>query len=166
MAKRILNRKELRADFDAAERVAPKEEEVEEEEEEDEDDDDEEAGDDDEEAAGGDDDEEGDADEPGDDDDEDAPKKKKKKKKVVKVKVAKVAKPRSRARAAKIVRMRVVWGVFDNSNRQVASYEYPRKKEAEEHAVRLTTGPGKTHFVQPVKEPIEEKKEKDEKKEK
>ena len=92
----------------------------------------------------------------GDEDDEEAPKKKKK---VKVVKAPKVAKPRSRSRAAKVVRMRLVWGVFDNSNRCVATYDYPKKKDADDHAARLTTGPGKTHFVQPVKEAIAEKKE-------
>ena len=52
---------------------------------------------------------------------------KKKKKKVVKVKV-KVAKPRARSRAAKVVRMRVVWGVFDNSNKCVATYDTPNAR--------------------------------------
>ena len=33
------------------------------------------------------------------------------------------------------------------------------RHEAEEHAARLTTDKKSTHFVQPVKEPIEEKKE-------
>jgi cobalamin biosynthesis protein CobT len=167
MAKRILNRREMRADFDAAETRNKEEEEQDEEEEDDDEEGDEEEGD--EEGEGADDeegsesgDEEGGG---GEDDDEEMPKKKKKKK-PAKVKVAKVAKPRSRSRAAKIVRMRVVWGVFDNSNKCVATYEYPRRKEADEHAVRLTTGPGKTHFVQPVKEAIEEPKEPKETKEK
>ena len=67
------------------------------------------------------------------------------------------AKPRSRA--AKVTRMKVVWGVFNNSNQRVAVYEYPKRKEADEHAARLTADKKSTHFVQPVKEPIEEKKE-------
>jgi hypothetical protein len=165
MGRRILNRKDLRADFDAAERRKDDEERDEEEEEGDEDEeegdeDEEEAGDEEEGAAAGDE-EEGE----GAEDDEEAPKKKKKK---VKVKeVAPKPKPKSRARAAKVVRMRVVWGVFDNSNRCVATYEYPRRGEADSHAARLMADKRSTHFVQPVKEPIEEKKEdKDEEKEK
>jgi hypothetical protein len=142
-----MNRKELRADYDAAERrQADAENETEEEEleDEEEEDEDEEEG---EEAEGD--------DEIGDDEDEEGAPKKKKKKKVV----AKVVKPK-RTRAAKVVRMKVVWGVFSNSNQRVAVYEYPKKKEAEEHAARLTADKKSTHFVQPVKEPIEEKKEK------
>ncbi|CAN5552079.1 hypothetical protein BH10PLA2_BH10PLA2_21500 [soil metagenome] len=148
MGRRIMNRKELRADFDAAERRqtdAEPEAETEEEE-----DDEEEEGEEGEEG------EEAEADEEvGDEDDEDAPKKKPKKKKAA----PKVVKPK-RTRAAKVVRMRVVWGVFSNSNQRVAVYEYPNKKEADEHAARLTADKKSTHFVQPVKEPIEEKKEK------
>ena len=139
MARRIQNRKELRADYDAAERQQGEEveEEVEEEEDEDAEDDEEAEGD----------------EEPGDeDDDEDAPKKKKKKV------VVKVVKPK-RTRVAKVIRMRVVWGVFNNSNQRVAVYDYPKRHEADEHATRLTTEKKNTHFVQPVKEPIEEKKE-------
>jgi hypothetical protein len=54
--------------------------------------------------------------------------------------------------------MKVVWGVFNNSNARVATYEYPRKREAEEHAARLRAEKNQTFFVQPVKEPMEEKK--------
>jgi hypothetical protein len=69
------------------------------------------------------------------------------------------AKPRKpRARAAKVpVRMRVVWTVFNNSNHPVAKYDYPRKEEADAHAARLTTEKKVTHFVMPVKEPMEVK---------
>ncbi len=148
---------ELRDQFDAAER---RKEDVETDEEEEEGDEDEEAGDEDEEApAGGEEEEaevEGDEDAEGDEDDEEAPKKKKKAKAKVKV-----VKPKSRTRTAKVVRMRVVWGVFNNSHQCVATYEYPKRGEADQHAARLTTDKRSTHFVQPVKEPIEEKKEKD-----
>ncbi len=146
MGRRIMNRKELRADFDAAERrqtdaEGETEEEVEDEEEDEEGEDAEEA--------------EGD-DEVSDEEDEDgAPKKKPKKKKAA----PKLAKPK-RTRSPKITRMKVVWGVFSNSNQRVAVYEFPKRKEADEHAARLTADKKSTHFVQPVKEPIEEKKEK------
>ena len=55
--------------------------------------------------------------------------------------------------------MKVVWGVFSNSNQRVAVYDYPKRKEADEHAARLSADKKSTHFVQPVKEAIEEKKE-------
>jgi hypothetical protein len=140
MARRILNRKDLRADYEAAERRKGEEEETDEEEESDEE---EEQGEGDEEA-------EEVVDE--DEEEEEAPKKKK---------PAKEPKPKAkpRSRAAKITRMKVIWGVFNNSNQRVAAYEYPKRKDAEEHAARLTADKKSTHFVQPVKEPMEEKKE-------
>ncbi len=55
--------------------------------------------------------------------------------------------------------MKVVWGVFSNSNQRVATYDYPKRREAEEHAARLSAEKKSTYFVQPVKEPLEEKKE-------
>jgi cobalamin biosynthesis protein CobT len=160
MGRRVLNRKEMRNDFDAAERRTKDEEEVEEEGEEGDEDEEEEEGDDAGEPADGEagaDDDDDDDDDGGDDDDEDAPKKKKKKAKVVVVK----AKPKARTRTPKVVRMRIVWGVFNNSNQMVASYDYAKKDEAEAHVAKLIADKRSTHFVQPVKEPIvEEKKEK------
>src|SRR5260370_27479278 len=145
--KRTMNYREMRADFDEDEDRRTDEEGDEEEDEEDDGDEEE-----DEEAA------EADAGEEGEEgDDEDAPAKKKKPK----------AKPKpkpKRTRVAKVTRMRVLWGVFNNSHQIVASYDYPKKEEAEAHAARLMADKKTTHFVQPVKEAVEEKKE--EKKEK
>lgn len=157
MGRRILNRKEMRADYDAAERRGKDDEERDDEDEEEEDEDEEEG----EEDSGDDEDAE---DEGGDeDDDEDAGgPKKKKKKKAPAPKAKPKAKPRSRT--AKVTRMRVVWGVFSNSNQCVATYEYPKKEQAIEHAAKLTADKRSTHFIQPVKEPMEAKKEKDKEK--
>jgi hypothetical protein len=138
----IRNRKELRAQYDAAERRKEDEEEDVEgdEEESDEADDEIEAGADDE------------GDEGEDGDDEEAPVVKKKKK------VVKEVKPK-RSRSAKVVRMKVVWGVFNNSNQCVAKFEYPKRKEAEEHAAKLAAAknPPQPFFIQPVKEAMEDK---------
>ena len=136
MARRILNRKDLRADYDAAERRKQEEEE-------DVEGDEEETNESDEETESED---EG-------DEEEVAPKKKKKP-------APKEPKPK-RTRAAKQVRMKVVWGVFNNSNQCVARFDYPKRKEADEHAAKLAAAknPPQPFFVQPVKEPIEEKKE-------
>jgi hypothetical protein len=144
MARRILNRKDLRADYEAAERRKSEDEEVDEEEESDDDEDESEG----EAAEGG---EAGEGDEEGEESDEEAPAKPKKKK------VVKEPKPK-RVRTPKVVRQKVVWGVFNNSNQRVATYEYPKRKEADEHAARMTAEKKLTFFVQPVKEPIEEKK--------
>ena len=157
MARRIVNRMEKRAELEAFERRKEGDEPEDEEEEGDED---EEEGDDEEEGEAGDEDESEDEGE-GDEDDEDAPKKKKKPAAKPKPKPKPKAKPRSRA--VKTTRMRVVWGVFNNSHQMVASYEYPRRQEADAHAARLTAEKRNTHFVQPVKEPIVEDKDKDKK---
>jgi hypothetical protein len=148
MGRRILNRKDLRADFEAAERVKQEDDEEVEEEEEAEDEDEEE------ESADEAEDESAEVEEGEEDEEEEKPKKKKKKE----PKEPK-PKPKSRSRAAKVVRMKVVWGVFNNSNQRVAVYDYPKRKDADDHAARLTADKKSTHFVQPVKEPIEEKKE-------
>src|SRR6516162_3480575 len=140
MARRILNRKDLRADYEAAERRKQEdEEEVEDEEEEtDESDDEVEA--------------EDEGEEVEDEEEEEAPKKKKKA-------PVKEAKPK-RSRAAKQVRMKVVWGVFNNSNQCVAKFDYPKRREAEEHAAKLSAAknPPQPFFIQPIKEAMEEKK--------
>lgn len=160
MARRILNRKDMRADFDAAERKKDEEEEKEDEEDDDEDDDeeaDEESEEDDEEAEGDEADEEPAT---GGDDEDEEERPAKKKKKVAKPKPVKAPK-KSRARTAKVVRQRVVWGVFSNSHQCVATYEYPRKAEADQHAARLMADKKSTHFVQPVKEPWEDREKKE-----
>jgi hypothetical protein len=132
---RIRNRKELREAYDAAERRQDEDKDESDEDEEEEDEDESEASDA----------EEGEAKEAEEAEPEAKPKKRKA-----------PAKPRSRA--VKVTRMRVVWGVFDNANKCVATYEYPRRGDADDHAARLTSDKKNTHFVQPVKEPIEEKK--------
>jgi hypothetical protein len=137
MGRRILNRKDLRAEYDAAERRQQEDEEGRTDEDE-QDEDEDEAG-----AA-----EEGEEGEEGDEDEDESPLKKKKKA------AAKEVKPK-RVRASKVVRMKVVWGVFNNSNQRVATFDYPKRKEAEEHAAKLKTDKNQTFFVQPVKEPME-----------
>jgi hypothetical protein len=142
MGRRILNRKDLRADYDAAERRKQDDDEVEEEEEKDEDEEDEER------AEG--DEEEGEA---AEEEEEEAPPVVAKKKKAP----PKTTKAKPRSRAAKVTRMKIVWGVFNNSNARVATFDYPKRKDADDLAAKLTTDKKQTHFVQPVKEPFEEK---------
>jgi hypothetical protein len=133
MARRILNRRDLRADFDAAEgrqqgseqRAAAEGDEVEAEEEER-------------------DELEGEEEE----EQEEAPKK---------PAATKPATSRSRARTTKATRLKVVWGVFNNANLRVAVFQYAQRREAEELAAKLKADKKTTHFVQPVKEPLEEK---------
>jgi hypothetical protein len=146
MARRILNRKDLRADYEAAERRKQDDEEVEGDEEETDEAEDEAEG----EA------EEGEEEaEEGEEEDEAPAAKKKPARKAA----PKEPKPK-RSRAAKQVRMRLVWGVYNNSNQCVAKFDYPKRKEAEEHAARLQAAknPPQPFFIQPLKEPMEDKK--------
>jgi len=144
MGRRILNRKDLRADYEAAERRKQEDDEDEDEEgeKEESDESDEEA-------------EASDEGEEAEEEEEEAPKKATKAKKP-----AKEPKPR-KSRAAKQVRMKVVWGVYNNSNQCVAKFEYPKRKEAEEHAAKLSAAknPPQPFFIQPLKEQMEDKKE-------
>jgi hypothetical protein len=142
--KRTMNRMNMRSDFEETEER--QEEESAEDEEEDEDEEEEGSDEEEEEAEGGEEEGEG-----GEEDEEAKPKAKPKKKKVVKA----PAKPR--ARASKQVRQKVVWGVFNNSNQQVATYPYPQEDDARAHADRLIADKKTNHFVQRVKVPIEEK---------
>jgi hypothetical protein len=66
----------------------------------------------------------------------------------------KVAKPR---RAAKQIRLKAFWGVFNQSLRRVALFEFNERKKADDKAVELSNNAkGTPHFVMPVKEQIEE----------
>src|SRR5262245_1414840 len=141
--KRTLNYRELRS-YDEDDERRKDDEEGGDEDDEEEDDEDEEA------AEAEDEDEEGDE---GDEDDEEGrPRKPAKKPKPP----PKPAKPK-RSRAGKVVRLRVIWGVFNNSNQRVAAFDYNQRHEADEHAAKLSADKKQTFFVQPVKEPIEEK---------
>ena len=108
MARKILNRKELREESDAAERAT------------------------------------------------------KTKKKAVKAEKAtgevkkKATKRKSRAKSAKDVRLKASWGVFNQAMKRVALYEYSQRKQADKKAADLSGSAKTPHFVQPVKEIIEE----------
>jgi len=79
-----------------------------------------------------------------------------KKKKATKKKAAKKKTTRSRAKAAADVRMRLFWGVFNQSLKRVALYEFNQRKQAEKKAEDLCKSAKTPHFVQRVKEAIEE----------
>jgi hypothetical protein len=85
-------------------------------------------------------------------DDEEAPKPVKKKKAPPKKPAAK------RTRTPKVVRMKVVWGVFNNSNQRVETFPYNQKAQAETFiAEKMAANAKALFFLQPVKEPMEEK---------
>ena len=56
----------------------------------------------------------------------------------------------------KEVRMKMFWGVFNQSLKRVALYEFSQKKQAEKKASDLSTSQKTPHFVQKVKEEITE----------
>lgn len=75
-----------------------------------------------------------------------------KKKKVKK----KAAKRKSRAKAAEDQRKRVYWGVYSQSLKLVAKYEFNQKKHADKKAVELSKGGKSPHFVKKDKVVIED----------
>jgi BRCT domain type II-containing protein len=62
----------------------------------------------------------------------------------------------SRAKAAVEVRKKVFWGVFNQSLKRVATFEFDQKKDAEKKAQTLSQSGKSPHFVQKVKEAIDE----------
>ena len=76
------------------------------------------------------------------------------KKKVVKKKTP--VKRKTRKKADEVVRMKLLWGVFNQSMKRVALYDFSQKNEAEKRASDLSKSGKTTHFVQKVKEVIEE----------
>jgi hypothetical protein len=78
-------------------------------------------------------------------------------KKTVKKKTKAPAKPRkSRAKSAKGVRLKAFWGIFNQSMKRVAVFEYSQRDKADKKADELSTSQRTPHFVQLVKEAIEE----------
>ena len=66
-----------------------------------------------------------------------------------------VRKPsRSRKTAAKQKRMKLVWRVVDASSREVASFPYREKPQADARAAELSQKTGKTHTVTSVAVPM------------
>jgi hypothetical protein len=59
-----------------------------------------------------------------------------------------------RVRGPKEVRLKAFWGVFNQSLRRVALYEFNERKQADKKAAELTKTGKSPHFVQPVKEQI------------
>lgn len=75
-----------------------------------------------------------------------------KKKKATKKKAA----SRSRSKAVADVRMKLFWGVFNQSLKRVAVFDFDQEKEAHQKAEELSKSGKSPHFVQRVKEVIEE----------
>ncbi len=60
--------------------------------------------------------------------------------------------PALKPKPAPQARMRVVWAVCDIGGRTVATFEYPRKADAEAHAAALKAKGKGNHFVRSIKE--------------
>ena len=78
---------------------------------------------------------------------------------VVKKKVAKKKTPTKRTSRSKEpadIRKKVFWGVFNQSLKRVATFEFNQKKEAQAKADALSQSGKSPHFVQKVKEEIVE----------
>jgi hypothetical protein len=80
------------------------------------------------------------------------------KKKKVKVPGEKKApvKRKSRTKTAKEVRLKAFWGVFNQSMKRVALFDYAQRKQAIKKAEELSVSSKTPHFVAPHKEAIEE----------
>jgi hypothetical protein len=65
-------------------------------------------------------------------------------------------KRKSRAKAAKEVRLKAFWGVFNQTLRRISLFEYNQRAEADKKAAELSESQKTPHFVQLVKEIIEE----------
>ncbi|HZL91246.1 MAG TPA: hypothetical protein VFB96_22965 [Pirellulaceae bacterium] len=65
------------------------------------------------------------------------------------------AKRKSRAKSTEPARMMLFWGVFNQSLKRVAKYDFTQKRQAEAKAAELSAGGKSPHFVQKVKEPVE-----------
>ena len=81
---------------------------------------------------------------------------KKTKKKKVADKKAPKKKTRRKKKTAEEIRLRATWGVFSQTLKQVASFDYHQKKQALDKAAALSKSGKPPHFVRVVKEPIEE----------
>jgi hypothetical protein len=76
--------------------------------------------------------------------------------KAAKKKAAGETKRKSRAKTPKEVRLKAFWGVFNQSMKRVSVFEYNQRKQADQKATELTTNQKTPHFVQLVKEVIQE----------
>jgi hypothetical protein len=66
------------------------------------------------------------------------------------------AKRKSRSKTAKEVRLKAFWGVFNQSLRRVAVFDYSDRKTADAKAEEMSGSQRTPHFVKLVKEVIEE----------
>jgi hypothetical protein len=66
------------------------------------------------------------------------------------------AKRKSRSKSAKDIRLKAFWGVFNQTLKRVALFEYSERKKADKMAADLTANGKSPHFVQLVKDVVQE----------
>lgn len=66
------------------------------------------------------------------------------------------AKRKSRSKTAEPERRRLFWGVFNQSAKRVALFDFSQRKAAEAKSAELNAGGKNQHFVMKVKEAISE----------
>lgn len=66
------------------------------------------------------------------------------------------AKRKTRSKTAKEIRRKAFWGVYNQSLKRVARFEYSERKQADKKALELTASQKTPHFVQVDKEDIVE----------
>jgi hypothetical protein len=66
----------------------------------------------------------------------------------------KAAKRKSKAKDPEALRMKLFWGVFNQTMKRVALYEFNQKKQAEMKAEELNAAGKQPHFVMKVKEEV------------
>lgn len=74
----------------------------------------------------------------------------------VKKKPARKTTSRSRAKVNKEVRLKAYWGVYNQTMKCVARFEYSQRSEADKKANALSASAKTPHFVQLMKEVIAE----------
>lgn len=65
------------------------------------------------------------------------------------------AKRKSRSKTAEPERKKLFWGVFNQSAKRIALFDFSQKKAAEAKAGELTASGKNQHFVMKVKEAVE-----------
>ena len=68
----------------------------------------------------------------------------------------KAAPRKTRAKVATVARVKLFWGVFNQSMKPVAVFEYDQKDAAEKKAESLSQSGKSPHFVQKIKQVIDE----------
>lgn len=65
-------------------------------------------------------------------------------------------KRKSRSKTPEVIRKKLFWGVYNQSGKRVASYDFTQKKSAENKAAELSANAKPLHYVQKYKDDITE----------